>query len=99
MLKILHQSGSGPLTYFTAAMNTRPVGKAAYYLTEHLVRALGSAHASFHVVGFSLGAHVGGFLGKYWKGRLARVTGLDPAGELSGSGSEADDFLCLRTDV
>nr|XP_027197650.1 pancreatic triacylglycerol lipase-like [Dermatophagoides pteronyssinus] len=35
-----------------------------------------------HIIGHSLGSHIAGYAGKYLRGRVGRITALDPAGPL-----------------
>lgn len=62
--------------YYTAASNTLPVGKHTASLLDHLSRSTGADLQDFHLIGFSLGAHVVGITGKHVKeGRIKKITG------------------------
>ncbi|XP_032708198.1 phospholipase A1 member A isoform X1 [Lontra canadensis] len=65
--------------YFSAVENVVKLGlEISRFLRKLLV--LGVPESSIHIIGVSLGAHVGGTVGHFYKGQLGRITGLDPAG-------------------
>ncbi|XP_036901458.1 phospholipase A1 member A isoform X1 [Sturnira hondurensis] len=65
--------------YFSAVENVVKLGiEISRFLSKLLV--LGVSKSSIHIIGVSLGAHVGGMVGHFYKGQLGRITGLDPAG-------------------
>jgi len=68
--------------YDQAVSNTRIVGIQIKKLIRHLCRNYGAKSVDFHLIGFSLGAHVAGFAGKELNAsghKLGRISGLDPA--------------------
>ncbi|KAJ8942722.1 hypothetical protein NQ318_017021, partial [Aromia moschata] len=61
---------------------TRGVRIAGRYLGEFLnwLEQMGVPLETIHIIGHSMGAHVAGVAGgRVGKGRIARITGLDPA--------------------
>ena len=80
------------LNYIRAAATTQPVGKHSALLVLLLAFEAGARMEDIHLVGHSLGAHVVGFLGKEVQvlglGKVARVTGLDPAKPLFEAATE-----------
>ncbi|CAH1779755.1 unnamed protein product, partial [Owenia fusiformis] len=71
--------GASDVYYPQSAMNTRVIGACTGHLVDTLVNA-GNTYGDFHCIGHSLGAQTCGFTGKSTNGRMARVTGMDPAG-------------------
>ncbi|KAK3089709.1 hypothetical protein FSP39_005811 [Pinctada imbricata] len=71
--------GADYINYFQAAANTRVVGAVIAKMMEGLHSTAHAAYSNMHVVGHSLGAHIGGYVGERIHG-LGRITGLDPAG-------------------
>nr|CAH0104972.1 unnamed protein product [Daphnia galeata] len=66
------------LNYYSSAANTQPVGNLTGYFINFLI-AQGTNVNNFHIIGFSLGAHVAGKAGALANGLIPRITGLDPA--------------------
>jgi len=79
-------AGAVDPNYVRAAVNTRLVGKQVALLIDSINKEGITINNNTHLVGFSLGAHVSGFVGKELKHlsnkNLSRITGLDPAGPL-----------------
>ncbi|XP_063982882.1 pancreatic triacylglycerol lipase-like isoform X1 [Diachasmimorpha longicaudata] len=68
--------------YPVAANNTKKIGN---YLSDFLVFLNRESNLEFedvHICSHSLGSHVAGYAGANLKGRIGRITGLDPASPL-----------------
>ncbi|KAM4605967.1 lipase member H [Polymixia lowei] len=83
--------GAANLNYLTAVANTR---QAAHNLTGFIttMQKEGASLSSVHLIGVSLGAHLAGFVGANLRGRIGRITGLDPAGPMF-TGAAPDERL------
>jgi len=72
--------------YFGAASNALKVGKHSAQVLGHLlIEQIGQDPSLIHAIGHSLGGHLVGHFGRniesiFGKGKIARVTALDPAG-------------------
>ncbi|KAF5274255.1 hypothetical protein FQR65_LT04373 [Abscondita terminalis] len=66
--------------YLFAVKNVKVVANCTAQLIDYLVDVEKISLHRFHVIGFSLGAHVSGTISEYLKsGVLERISGLDPA--------------------
>ncbi|XP_046966598.1 pancreatic triacylglycerol lipase-like [Vanessa cardui] len=68
--------------YATACAGVPAVGRRLGQFLEFLHSATGAPFEAMHIIGVSLGAHVIGHAGRELGGKVARITGLDPAGPL-----------------
>nr|XP_054766050.1 pancreatic triacylglycerol lipase-like [Lytechinus pictus] len=70
----------GAVTLYPRAMqNARVVARQLSLLIKALNREFGAYYKDVHIMGYSLGGHVAGYVGQEIPG-LGRITGLDPAG-------------------
>ncbi|XP_031168487.1 phospholipase A1 member A isoform X2 [Sander lucioperca] len=67
--------------YNLAVENYKEVALQISVLINQLQKH-GSKLESFHFIGVSLGAHVAGFVGTLFEGKIGRITALDPAGPM-----------------
>lgn len=74
---------AGTQNYIDSARATQDVGKVLAQFVDYMVENMNADTGRIHIIGQSLGGHISGFAGKYvTKGRIARISGLDPAGPL-----------------
>lgn len=74
--------GSDTSNYITARNRANATGTVMGKFIEFLVREGGITLDTVRIAGFSLGGQVVGYAGKYLKGQLPVIYGIDPAGPL-----------------
>ncbi|XP_063708820.1 pancreatic lipase-related protein 2-like [Culicoides brevitarsis] len=70
------------VNYIAARNRANGTGIVMGKFIEFLVREGGASLDSFRIIGFSLGGQIVGYTGKYLKGQLTAIYGVDPAGPL-----------------
>ncbi|XP_007486262.1 lipase member H isoform X4 [Monodelphis domestica] len=73
--------GAANVIYSISSGFTKPVAKILKQTIDQML-ANGATLDNIYMIGVSLGAHIAGFVGKMYDGKLGRITGLDPAGPL-----------------
>nr|XP_028582763.1 LOW QUALITY PROTEIN: lipase member H-A-like [Podarcis muralis] len=71
--------GATTVYYPSAVKNAKTVVGILNNLIDQML-ANGASLDSVYMIGVSLGAHIAGFVGKAYNGKIRRITGLDPAG-------------------
>ena len=92
-------AGRFGLRYEQATANTRLVGRLLGQFLLFL-KNYGQSPDQFHLIGHSLGAHIAGYAGKYYSHyknardkKIARISGLDPAGPLFDASHRQKDVI------
>ncbi|KAJ8917669.1 hypothetical protein NQ315_005116 [Exocentrus adspersus] len=71
---------AGNIFYVIPMLKTKEVGQYYSNILNYLINDLGVDPRDLHLVGHSLGAHISGFAARrVIRGRIGRITGLDPA--------------------
>ncbi|XP_050553608.1 uncharacterized protein LOC118262291 [Spodoptera frugiperda] len=70
--------GGNTWKYWRAVANTRRVGSDIVGFMRRMMTETGVRTKDMHLVGHSLGAHIASYV-SYHLGKVARITGLDPA--------------------
>ncbi|XP_045530106.1 pancreatic triacylglycerol lipase-like [Pieris brassicae] len=81
--------GGDTWKYWRAVANTRRVGSDVTGFMRQLIAVTGARLKDFHFIGHSLGAHIVSYV-SFHLGRVARITGLDPAQPCYGDSSAVE---------
>ncbi|KAL0266518.1 UNVERIFIED_CONTAM: hypothetical protein PYX00_009030 [Menopon gallinae] len=84
---------AGNVYYPASAKYTKKLGRYVAEIIDNLVESKGARYSDIHIVGHSLGAHASGVAGHFAKGKVSRITGLDPALPLFEGVTEPEDRL------
>nr|XP_020861516.1 lipase member H isoform X3 [Phascolarctos cinereus] len=73
--------GATNVVYSVASAHTWRVAEILKETIDQMLVS-GASLDNIYMIGVSLGAHIAGFVGQMYDGKLGRITGLDPAGPL-----------------